>query len=271
MSGKTDVAGCLIAFALAFALRQAAVFFFTTEPYASGIGSLVSIGIISISIVFIKAKGLDFREHGFHLPKKANRLLATSLFLAVLYVIIVIFLPGAASGFEAFPSAPISLDLLFAAGSFLLAAIAAETILRGYVQTSLDNAYGFPAALIVVSVMFTLYMLSIRVYSTADSTELIRLSLPTFAESTFLCFFFKETKTLLCPIVFAATVTILQTFTPLQPTATDYATVVSILCYIALTLIMHVLISEFREQKARLNAAPVFEPEQPLGADGHAF
>lgn len=261
MSGKTDVTGCLIAFALAFALRQAALFFFTTEPYASGFRSLVSLGIVSITVAFIKAERLDFREHGFHVPKRANRLLATSLFLAVLYVIIVIFLPGASSGFEAFPSAPISLDLLFATGTILLAAIAAETVLRGYVQTNLDNAYGFYPALIAVSLMFTLYTLPTTVYSTADSTELIRLLLPILAEGAFLCFFFKETKTLLCPIAFAATVTILETFTPLQPTATDYATVVSILGYIFLIPLMHVLMDEFRQQKARSNAAPILEPE----------
>jgi membrane protease YdiL (CAAX protease family) len=261
MSGKTDVTGCFIAFALAFVLRQAAVFFFPTEPFASGIGSLVSLGIVIIAVLSIKAERLNFREHGFYLPKRANRLLATSLFLAVLYVIIVIFVPGAESGFEAFPSVPISLDLLFATGTFLLAAIAAETVFRGYVQTNLESAYGFIAALIAVSVMFTLYMLPVTVYSTADSTELIRLSLPIFAESTFLCFFFRETKTLLCPIAFAATVTILETFTPLQPTAIDYVYVISIVGYVLLIPLMHVLMDEFRQQKARLNAAPILEPE----------
>jgi membrane protease YdiL (CAAX protease family) len=260
MSGKVHATGCFIAFALAFALRQATVFFFNTSPYESGVGSLASLGIALITVVFVKADGLGFREHGFHVPRRADRLLAISLFLAVVYVILVIFVPGGMSGFEAFPGTPISFDLLFTGSSVFLAVIAAETVFRGYVQTNLESAYGFSTALIVVSVMFTLYMLPITMYFTAGSTELIRLSLPLLAESAFLCFFFRETKTLLCPIAFATTVTLLETLTPLQPTAIEYATLVSLMCYIFLVPVMQAFMDEFKQQEARLEALPELEP-----------
>jgi len=261
MLRKAHVIICFIAFALAFGLRQAVDFFFNTGPYQSGIGSLASFGIALIAVLLVKAEGFGFREHGFHLPKRANRLLAISLFLAVLYVFIGIFVQGGIAGFEAVPGALISWDLLFTGGSVLLAVIAAETIFRGYVQTNLENAYGFSAALIVVSIMFTLYMLPITLYFTAGSAELLRRSLPLLAESVFLCFLFRETKTLLCPIAFATIVTLLETFTPLEPTATEYTTLVSLMCYIFLVPIMHAFMDGVRQQNARLDAIPEVESE----------
>ena len=252
---------CFIIFAVAFGLRQAADFFFNTGPYESGIGSLASFGIALVTVLLVKAEGSGFREHGFHIPKRANRLLAIALFLAVLYVLIVIFMPGGVSGFEAVPGAAISWDLLSTAGSVLLAVIAAEAVFRGYIQTDLQNAYGFSVALIVVCAAFTLYMLPITLYTTVGPTELFRRSLPLLAESVFLCFFFKETKTLLCPIAFVTTVTLLQTFTPLEPTATEYATLVSLICYVFLVPIMRALMGEVKQQDARLEAIPEMEPE----------
>jgi hypothetical protein len=109
--------------------------------------------------------------------------------------------------------------------------------------------------------MFTLYMLPITLYFTAGSAELLRRSLPLLAESVFLCFFFRETKTLLCPIAFATTVTLLETFTPLEPTATEYTALVSLMCYIFLVPIMHAFMDGVRQQNARLDAIPEVESE----------
>ena len=82
-------------------------------------------------------------------------------------------------------------------------------------------------------------------------TELIYLSLPLLAESLFLCFFFRETRTLLCPIAFAATVTILEKITPLEPTAIEYTTLVSLICYTFLVPIMQAFMAEVKEQDAK--------------------
>lgn len=262
MLQEVRVIKCFAVFAMAFGFRQTVDFFFNTGPYESGIGAFASFGIALITLLLVKADGLGFREHGFHVPKRANTLLGISLFLAVLYVLIIIFIPGSSSGFEALPAAAISWDLLFTAGSILLAAVAAETVFRGYIQTELENAYGFYATLIVVTVTFTLYMLPIRLYVTISPTELFRRSLPLLAESAFLCFFFKETKTLLCPVAFATTVTLLETFTPLEPTATEYATLVSLICYIFLVPIMQAFMDEVKKQNTRAEAIPEAEPEE---------
>lgn len=270
MLRKAHVKRCFIVFAVAFGLRQAADFF-NTSPYESGISSLASLGIALITVLLIRAEGSGFREHGFLTPKRTNRLLAISLFLAVLYVLIVIFVPGGISGFEALPGAPFSWDLLFTSGNILLAVIAAETVFRGYIQKDLENAYGFSVALTVVSIMFTLYMLPITSYSTVDSGELIRRSLPFLADSVFLCFFFRETKTLLCPIAFATTVTLLETFTPLEPTAIEYTTLVSLLCYIFFVPIMQSFVDDVREQTARLEPISEIESEEAVDVNARVL
>ena len=262
---KVRVIECLAVFAVAYGLRQAVDFFFNTAPYESGIGAFASFGIALVVVLLIKAEGLGFREHGLHVPKRANTLLAISLFLAVLFVLIIIFVPGSSAGFEAVPATAISWDLLFTAGSILLAVVAAETVFRGYIQTEFENAYGFYAGLIVATATFTLYMLPVTLYTTASSTELFGRSLPILAESVFLCSFFKETKTLLCPVAFATTVTILETFTPLEPTATEYAVLVSLICYVFLVPIMQAFMDGVKKQNARLEAIPEVEPEPPVG------
>jgi membrane protease YdiL (CAAX protease family) len=186
-----------------------------------------------------------------------------SLFLAVLYDLIILFVPGFSSGFEAVPAVPLSWDIFFAGGSVLLASIAAETIFRGYVQTELANVYEFFTALIVVSAMFTLYTLPITLYFTSDSATILGQLLPVFAESVFLCFLFAETKTLWCPIAFSATVTLLQTFTPLQVTSgSQYSTLLPIITYAVLILLMEFFVAEVREQNARLDETPVEESDE---------
>jgi hypothetical protein len=197
------------------------------------------------------------------MPKRANRLFSVSLFLAFLYVLVVIFIPGSISGFEAAPGVPVSWGLLFSAGSIILAVFAAETLFRGYIQTELEKAFGSYVSISVVSVLFTLYMLPITVYFTADSIEVIRLALSFLAEGLFLCVFFRETKTLLCPIAFAATAKILMTITPLEPTAVGYTTLVSIICYVFLVPIMQMFVAEVKEQNARSEVVLESDSEEP--------
>lgn len=222
-------------------------------------------------VLFIRFESLGFREHGFLIPKRAKRLLSISLFLAFLYVLVALFVPGSISGFEASPSVPVSWALLFSAGSIVLAVIAAETVFRGYIQTEFEKALGTYGSITVVSVLFTLYMIPITLYSIPGSTELVRLSLPLLTGSLFLCFFFRETKTLLCPIAFATTVTLLETFTPLEPTAIEYTTLVSLLCYIFLVPIMQSFVEDVREQTARLEPISEIESEEAVEVNARAL
>ena len=127
MLRRSPVVKCFIVFAVAFGLRQATIALAADTPYESWADSLASFGIALMTVLLIRFWGFGFREHGFHIPKRARRLLTVSLFLAVLYVIVVIFVPGGISGFEALPGVPISWSLLFSMGSVLLAVFAAET------------------------------------------------------------------------------------------------------------------------------------------------
>ncbi len=161
MLRRSPVIKCFMVFALAFGLRQATVFFLFSTPYENAAGSLASFGITLMTVLFIRFGGSSFRERGFQMRKRAKRLLTVSVFLAFLYVLVVIFVPGGISGFEAVPSAPISWGLLLSAGSIVLAVVAAETVFRGYVQTDLEKAFGSYVSMAVVSLMFTLYMLPI--------------------------------------------------------------------------------------------------------------
>ena len=267
MLRRSSVTKCLIVFAFAFGVRQAAVILLSNTPYESSLGSLASFGIALTTILVIRFKSLGFREHGFTIPKRAKRLLTISLFLAIFYVLAVIFVPGGISGFEALPGAPISWDLLFSGGSVLLAVFAAETTFRGYIQTDLEKAFGSFASLVVVSAMFTLYMLPITLYFTAGLRELLFFSLPLLAESFFLSFFFNETKTLLCSIAFATTVTLLETLTPLEPTASEYTTLVSLISYIVLVPVMQAFIAEVREQNAKFEVVPEVDSNEQAGVD----
>lgn len=262
MSAKARVIRCFILFALALGLHQTSDLISNTNLSLGWVSTLALFVTVLIPFLFLRAERSSFGQHGFVTPKGARRLLAMSLFLAVLYSLIIIFVPGGASGFEAVPAVPLSWDLFFAGGSVLLASIAAETIFRGYVQTELANVYEFFTALIVVSAMFILYTLPITLYLTSDSATILGQLLPVFAESVFLCFLFAETKTLLCPIAFSATVTLLQTFTPLQAMSSEYSTPLAVITYAVLVPVMQSFAAHVREQNARLDETAVEDSDQ---------
>ena len=123
--------------------------------------------------------------------------------------------------------------------------------------------------MIIVSVMFTLYMLPIAQYFTSSLTGLIYFSLPLFAESVFLCFFFKETRTLLCPVAFAATIMLLQELTPLVPTTVEYTTLISLICYAFLVPIMQEFMAEVKGQNAKFEVVVEPEPDESMDVERH--
>lgn len=259
---KFQVIKCLIIFLLAFGLHQTANFLLNADPSLGWTSSLVLFTTALLPLLFIKFEGADFGKHGFLAPPRTRRLLTMSLFLAVLYVLIVLFIPGSMSWFEATSPPRLSLDLLYAGGSIVLASFATETILRGYAQTKLTSTYGFFVAAIAVSAMFTLYMLPITLYSTFDMAALLGQALPLLAESVFLCFLFRETETILCPIVFTATVILLETFTPLRAISTEYSVSLTIIVYVVLVPIMQVFVGDVRKQNVKFDETAIMESEQ---------
>jgi membrane protease YdiL (CAAX protease family) len=231
----------------------------------SSLGWVSTLALLTTAIIpflFLRAERLGFGQHGFVTPKGARRLLTMSLFLAVLYCLIILFLPGGASGFIALPAVPLSLDLFFGGCSILLASIAAEMIFRGFVQTELAKVYEFFIALIVVSAMFTLYTVPVTLYFTSDFATILTQLLPVVAESVFLCFLFAETRTLLCPVAFSATVTLLQTFTPLQATPSESSAALAVVTYAVLVLVTQSYVPHIKRQNWRLDDAPVEDSDQ---------
>lgn len=261
MPGKNELIECTILFLLTFGLHHGVNFIFSASPFLVPLEALALFATALGLIVFMKVKNCDFGKHGFLVPQSARRLLAMTLFLAVLSIVIVLFIPGAISGFEAVPSPPISLNLMFSGGSVLLASVATEMVFQGYIQTSLADAYDFNDVIIVVSIMFAMYMLPIALYLTLDPVALFLQSLPLFAEGVFLCFLFRETETLLCPIAFTTTIVLLGTFTPLEAMASDSTTLLTIVTYLALTPIMKAFVSDVKQQTARLDDTPIVESE----------
>jgi len=241
MSRRVWLMRCFFLFLLVFALQQIISIFAYTQSLPEHLQPFIhlatQISFACIPIILMKVEGSGLREHGLLIPKAAGRHFSMSILLAVLYILITVFLLGSITGVEASPTIPISFNLFLTAVSILLASIATEIIFRGYIQTKLTNAYGFFPALLISSVMSTLYMFSLPLYAEVNSTPLFYV-LSLFAESIFLAIFFKKTKTLLCPITYSASASLLYAVTPLKPIAAEYTSMILVLVYIFLTPIM---------------------------------
>jgi membrane protease YdiL (CAAX protease family) len=224
--------------------------------------SLIYLIVTLAAVFFIRRQGSRFSQHGFLIPRGFGRFLSMSIFFGFLFVFIILFIPGAISGFEALPGSPVSLDTFLTSGSILLASIASETVFRGYIQTEVEADHGFYVALILASSMFALYMLPVTTYFTGDLTGILRGLLPLLAESVFLCAFFKESKTLLCPIAFTATVEMLKLFTPLEALTGDYTLPLMIVTYVILIPVMQSFVGDVRQQDERLDSKPVRDSEE---------
>jgi membrane protease YdiL (CAAX protease family) len=248
-------------FLLAFALHQAGVFVFGLNGSFGWLLSAMYVAIALTAILFIRRGGSQFRQHGFLLPSGVGRYLAMAAFFGFVYVFILIFIPGAMSGFDAFPGVPLSWDTFLTAGSIVLASIASETVFRGYIQTELEADHGFYVALTAVSILFALYMYPIASFWTGNFADLISGLLPFLAESVFLGFFLKETKTLLCPMVFTAAVGLLMVFTPLEALNQDYTLALSIVTFIVLIPVMQSFVADVRHQDERRDDTAVVESE----------
>lgn len=261
MSTKAQWFRCAMLFLFAFALHQSGVFFFNADPSLGWFLGLMLFLIAFATFLVIRWEGSSLADYGFLVPKRSNRLLTISVFFGVVFAFTVLFLPGALSGFEALPGTPIDWDFLLKIGSILLASVATEMAFRGYVQTEIQDMHGFNVAFVVVSIMFTLYMLPVTQYFAGDVPSLLGSVFLLFAESVFLCFFFKETKTILCPTLFVATVTFLRTFTPLEAAGGDFTIPLAVVTYLVLIPVMQSFVDEVRQHDLRLAEVPILEPE----------
>lgn len=211
---------------------------------------LTNILFIAVSILLIKTTHGSFRDHGFWIPRDWRGSLAVTLFLALAYMLITVFLPGSFWGFESFPTGSLSyfsLDFL----NNLLTYFAVESVFRGYIQRNLTKAHGFYNALFMSAVMSILYVFSIQTYAQLDITTIV-YTLSLFFEAVFLGFFFQRSRTLLCPIVFGAVASTLYRFTPLVVTAPQHTVLLfKVIAYVILVPSIYILLARKAEMVAR--------------------
>lgn len=251
----------IVIFLVGSGLNQISTYLSSINPSLTWLRSLTFLLLAIVVFLFMRSSSSNFKQYGLFFAKNSGRLLALSLLLAFLYVLIVLFIPGALSEFEALPTPPITWDILFTIGSVLLATIATIALFQGYIQTNLTSAYGFSVAVVAVTAMFAVFSFPVTLYLTLDPAILFRQILFLAAQSVFTCFFFMETQTVLTPIVFTSATALLTIFTPLQATATDYVTLISIMTYVLLIPIMHSFVEEVKEQNLRKSPTPILEPE----------
>lgn len=215
--------------------------------------SLVYMTFTSVSLILIKVSKSNFREYGFLLPEDLGGYISISLILALVYVLITIFLPGSVDGFEAFPAFPAT-RVLGGTVESLFASLASESVFRGYIQTIFTKAHGFLKALLVSSVMFTLYNFSFLPYTSFDMVIIFSNALFFLFQGIFLGFFFQETGTLICPIMFYTTVSFVYCFTPLKAVTTESINLLlKITAYIILNPLSHFLLVQRAKLKRLMN------------------
>jgi len=246
MLAKLPIVKCFLLFILVFGFGQItnALGYVLQFPewLRTGVYFSTQILLLCISILFIRTENSSFRGHGFLLPEGAGMYVSASVFLALLYIIITIFLPGSLTGFEAFPTAIPPSGFLLVVVNILLASTATETIFRGYIQTNFTKAYGFFTALLVNSVMSTLYLFPLSSVADTSSTIVFYSLLSLFAESIFLSIFFAKTKTLLCTATYSTIASLLYNFTPVKAITTEYAPLILVITYVFLAPLMYLLV-----------------------------
>jgi len=195
---------------------------------------------IIVLVLLIRKENSNFREYGFLWPEETRKYMAISLLLAVLYSFVTIFVPGFFAGYDVFPSS-FSTEAFSPVLLALVAVIASETIFRGYIQSKLTKLSGFSSALLTTSVMFTLYELPFWPF---NLFRFFPEFLSLFALGIFLGILLYRTKTLLCPVIFYFTFSVLKLFTPLRAIASEYSELLVQFLALALSLVILIVIAE---------------------------
>jgi membrane protease YdiL (CAAX protease family) len=197
---------------------------------------VLALATIFVVILLIKIERGCFKKYGFQVPEKTGRNFLFSISLTFFYVTIITFLPGIFGTFEVYPPYYPS-EILENTFIILLNAALSEIVFRGYIQTSLMTVLRYSYANVITSAMFTAYVLSA---SLPGSSHLILAASSIFLESIFLGALFKKTKTLLCPVIYNAGITILTAITPIKPIANkDITLAISAILHILFILTLH--------------------------------
>jgi membrane protease YdiL (CAAX protease family) len=199
----------------------------------------VQIIYIGILVSLIRRENSSFRTYGFVWPEETKKYVAAILLLVASYAFIASFLPGIFEGYNVFPT--LSFTALFSLiSSTLIATFASETIFRGYLQTKLTELAGFPRALVLTSIMFSLFELSFLPF---DPSHIIFNGLSLFILGLFLGILYYRTKTLLCPMIFYFVISILNPIMSVEAVAPEYSKFLLQLAAVALSSLLLVVLT----------------------------
>jgi len=179
---------------------------------------ILSIGAAALLIV---NGGSGFQDYGFWWPEDSLKPLFVSMFLALIYILITLFLPGSIKLFKAMPPITYSQAFVVIVNALFLS-LASESVFRGYIQTNLTKAYGFPLAVCFSSVMFSLHNLPLLLLSKLDPTYIFTSMVSLFMTGIFLGFFFERTETLSYPVIFYTFALVLHYLTTLEVATNGY-------------------------------------------------
>jgi len=231
---------CFLLFFFVFGLSQV-IYFFTASEVNDAVNLIVNIIYVSAFAVLVKKEGLGLREYGLYWPRNYEKHIFTAVLLAFVYFFVTVFLAGTLIGFQASPSTPFSsvpLEIIVT----LLVAFAGESIFRGYIQGSLAEAYGFPLALSLSSLMFSLHRFPLPLIGSFHLISGIDTAISLFLMASFLGFFFERTMNLVGPVTFHAVVLLLLQLTPLAAIKTEYALFFDVIAYIFLIILLRVVV-----------------------------
>ena len=200
--------------------------------------------LIGFLILFIRLRGENLRDYGFIIPKNLLAYLSLTAFLAIIYLLITVFLPGGIVSIVAFPIPPFFI-LVSDTISCFITYIATESIFRGYIQTNFKQLYGFIYALLFSSITFAFY--NFPLFLSGEAALIPYKFLSAFSKGVFLGVFFQRTKTLMCPIMFLTAASFLYYFTSLKPIAGEHLILLTEAAAFAILIILVYILVEKRQ------------------------
>lgn len=234
------VSRCFLLFFFVFGLSQV-MYFFTASKVNDVVNLIVNIIYVSAFAVLVKKEGLGLQEYGLYWPRNCEKHIFTGVLLAFVYFFVAVFLAGTLIGFQASsstPSSSVPLEIIVT----LLVAFAGESIFRGYIQGNLAEPYGFPLALSLSSLMFSLHRFPLPLIGSFSLVSGIDTAISLFLMATFLGFFFERTMNLMGPVTFHAVVLLLSQIMPLAAVRTEYVLLFDVIAYIFLIILLKVVV-----------------------------
>jgi len=198
----------------------------------------VYILLVGIVLVLVVRGKESFHEYGFRWPRSLMNMVLGA-FLASVYVIITVFIPGSLRNFEVLPANPF--DVYMNITIIFVAVFAEEIIFRGYILRNLIKMHGFFTAILLSSAMYSLtyaiYRLPLALL--LEMQGQLESASSFFMAGIFLGTLFYKTRTLMYCIVVHLFIRIFQFLTPLHAITSGYERLLfEIIAYATLTYLV---------------------------------